>query len=69
MKEEFEYGEKVMVRKSDNKPWVKRHYAGTIPNLPWYYTMTAHYDPSSFRGEVKPWKEIRKIKKTETPAK
>ena len=63
MKEEFEYGELVNVRKGDNKPWVERHYVGIIPNLPWYYTMLVHCDPSSFNGEVKPWKQIRRLQK------
>jgi hypothetical protein len=63
--DEFEYGELVEVRQSGSQAWVERHYVGTMPNLPWYYTMPVHYDPSSFKGEVKPWKQIRKIQKPE----
>ena len=65
MEEKFEYGELVEVRKSDNKPWVHRYYVGTILNCAGHYTMPVHHDPSSFRGDVTHWKQIRKIQKPE----
>jgi NTP pyrophosphatase (non-canonical NTP hydrolase) len=64
MKEEFEYGEEVMVR-NDNGEWGERTYVGTMPNCKGHWCMGYGHNEKSFDGVPYRWKEIRKLQKPE----
>jgi hypothetical protein len=67
MKEQFEYGEEVMVRDHDTDEWQKRHYLMTAPEGKFrYFTVYPDTRLDGFRISqfaVYPFAQIRKIQK------
>ena len=65
MNEEFEFGELVDVRDNDQGAWLKRHYVGTLhqvpPHPPLHYVMRVEKTPKTYDGVPGyPCKQIRK---------
>ena len=63
MKEQFEYGELVEVRQSDDGKWIERTYVGTMPNCNVHYAMKYGQNEKNFDGLPFQWQQVRKIQK------
>ena len=68
MKEEqFEFGEKVLVRNYENEEWIERVYVGTMPNCKGHWVMKFGQNKKTIDGHPSPWSwnQVRKIEKPE----
>lgn len=66
--ENFEHGEKVLVRNYENDEWIERVYVGTMPNCKQHWVMKFGQNKKTFDGLPSPWpwNQVRKIEKPET---
>ena len=65
-KEQFKYGEEVLVRNDEMEDWSKRVYVGTLPNCDRHWAMSILQHHGNFDGLPWPWRQIRKIQKDKT---